>query len=48
MLPPSSDGKQEATTAVLAPDDGPENARNTLICIWMTSNKLENLLHLVG
>ena len=31
LLPPSSDGKSEAATAVLlAPDDGQEDARNML------------------
>jgi hypothetical protein len=29
----SSDGKPEAATAVVAPDDGHEDARNTLSCI---------------
>jgi hypothetical protein len=49
LLPPSSDGKPEAATAVaVAPDDEHEDARNMLSCIWMTSNKLGNLLHLVG
>jgi hypothetical protein len=48
LLSPSSDGKPEATTAVVAPDDGHEDARNMLSCIQMTSNKLEKLLHLVG
>jgi hypothetical protein len=33
LLPPSSDGKQEAATAVVAPDGGHEDARNTLRCI---------------
>jgi len=34
LLSPSSDGKQEAATAVvLAPDDGHEDARNMLSCI---------------
>jgi len=33
MLPPSSDGKSEAATAVVAPDDGHEDARNVLSCI---------------
>ena len=34
LLPPSSDGKPEATTAVVvAPDDGHEDARNMLSCI---------------
>jgi hypothetical protein len=33
-LSPSSDGKQEAATAVVvAPDDGHEDARNMLTCI---------------
>ena len=33
-LPPSSDGKPEAATAVVvAPDDGHEDARNMLSCI---------------
>ena len=49
LLPPNSDGKPEAATAVvIAPDDGHEDARNMLSCIYMTSNKLEKLLHLVG
>jgi len=49
LLSPSSDGKPEAATAVVvAPDYGHEDARNMLRCIQMTSNKLENLLHLVG
>jgi hypothetical protein len=30
---PSSDGKPEAATAVVAPDDGREDARNMLSCI---------------
>ena len=34
LLSPSSDGKPEAATAVVvAPDDGHEDARNTLSCI---------------
>jgi len=34
LLPPSSDGKPEADTAVVvAPDDGHEDARNMLSCI---------------
>jgi hypothetical protein len=34
LLSPSSDGKPEATTAiVVAPDDGHEDARNMLSCI---------------
>jgi hypothetical protein len=49
LLSPSSDGKPEAATAVVvAPDDGHEDVRNMLSCIYMTSNKFENLLHLVG
>ena len=37
-----------AASAVVAPDDGHEDARNMLSCIQTTSNKLERLLHLVG
>ena len=48
LLSPSSNGKPEAATAVVAPEDGHEDARNMLSCIWTTSNKLEKLLHLVG
>jgi len=49
LLSPSSDDKPEAATAVVvAPDDGHEDARNMLSCIYTTSNKLEKLLHLVG
>ena len=49
LLSPSSDGKPEAlTVVVVAPDDGHEDARNMLSCIWTTSNKLEKLLRLVG
>jgi len=33
LLSPSSDGKPEAATAVVAPDDGHEDARNMLSCI---------------
>ena len=34
LLPPSSDGKPEAATAVVVPpDDGHEDARNMLSCI---------------
>jgi len=33
LLSPSSDGKPEADTAVVAPDDGHEDARNMLSCI---------------
>jgi hypothetical protein len=34
LLPPSSDGKPEAATAVVvAPDDGHDDARNMLSCI---------------
>ena len=33
LLPPSSEGKPEAATAVVAPDDGHEDARNMLSCI---------------
>jgi hypothetical protein len=29
----AADGKPEAATAVVAPDDGHENARNMLSCI---------------
>ena len=32
-LSPSSDVKSEAATAVVAPDDGHEDARNMLSCI---------------
>jgi hypothetical protein len=38
LLSPSSDGKPEAaTTVVIAPDDGHEDARNMLCCldIWL-------------
>jgi len=49
LLSPSSDWKPEAATAVvLAADDGRDDARNMSSCIYMASNKLENLLHLVG
>jgi hypothetical protein len=49
LLTPSFNGKPEAATAVVvAPDDGHEDARNMLSYIYMTSNKLEKLLHLVG
>ena len=33
LLSPSSDSKPEAATAVVAPDDGHEDARNMLSCI---------------
>jgi hypothetical protein len=33
LPPPSSDGKPEAATAVVAPDDGHDDARNMLSCI---------------
>jgi hypothetical protein len=33
LLSPSSDGKPEAATAVVASDDGHEDARNMLSCI---------------
>jgi len=33
LLSPSSDGKPEADTAAVAPDDGHEDARNMLSCI---------------
>jgi hypothetical protein len=33
LLPPNSDGKPEAATAVVAPDDGREDARNMLTCV---------------
>ena len=33
LLSPSSGGKPEAATAVVAPDDGHEDARNMLSCI---------------
>jgi len=36
------------TTGPKAPDDGQEDARNMLSCIWTTSNKSERLMHLVG
>jgi len=39
---------EAATAVVVAPDDGHEDARNMLSCIYMTSNKREKLLHLVG
>jgi hypothetical protein len=39
---------EAATAVVVAPDNGREDARNMLSCIWMTNNKLENLLYLVG
>jgi len=49
LLSSSSDGKPEAATAVIvAPDDGHDDARNMLSCIYTASNKLEKLLHLVG
>ena len=49
LLSPSSDGKPEAATAVVvAPDDGHEDVRNMLSCIYTTSSKLEKFLHLVG
>ena len=39
-------GKPEAATAVVvAPDDGHEDVRNMLSCVY-TSNELEKLLHL--
>jgi len=48
-LPPCSNGKPEvATTVVVAPDDGYEDARNMLSYVETSSNKLEKLLHLVG
>ena len=37
-----------ALSSFWAPDDGREDARNTLSCKQMSSNKLEKLLHLVG
>jgi hypothetical protein len=38
LLPPNSDGKPEAVTAVVVvPDDGREDVRNTLSCIETTS-----------
>jgi hypothetical protein len=49
LLSPTSGGEPEVATAVVvAPDNGHEDARNMLSCIEMTSNKLENLLHLVN
>ena len=33
LLPPRSDGKTEAATAVVNPDDGYEDSRNMLSCI---------------
>jgi hypothetical protein len=33
LLSASSDGKPEAATAVVAPDDGREDARNMLSCV---------------
>jgi hypothetical protein len=33
LLSPNSDGKPEAATAVVAPDDGREDARNMSSCI---------------
>jgi hypothetical protein len=33
LLPPRSNGKPKAATAVVAPDDGHEDARNMLSCI---------------
>jgi hypothetical protein len=33
LLSPSSDGKPEAATAVVAPGDGHEGARNMLSCV---------------
>jgi hypothetical protein len=33
LLSPSSDGKPEAATAVVAPDDGHEDDRNMFSCI---------------
>jgi len=49
LLSTSSEVKPEAATAVVVdPDDGHEDVRNMLSCISMTSNKLENMLHLVG
>jgi hypothetical protein len=49
LISPRSNGKPEAATAVVvAPDYGHEDAGNMLSSIEMTSNKLENLLHLIG
>jgi hypothetical protein len=33
LLPPSSEGKPEAATAVVTPDDGHEDVLNMLSCI---------------
>jgi len=33
LLPPRSNGEPEAATAVVAPGDGHEDARNMLSCI---------------
>jgi hypothetical protein len=48
LLSPRSDGKPGAATAVVAPDDEHEDARNMLSCIETTSYELEKLMHLVG
>jgi hypothetical protein len=49
LLSPRSNGKTRGCySSYWAPGDGHENARNMLSCIWMTSNKPEKLLHLVG
>jgi hypothetical protein len=54
MFRPSSSPSSGATitavaaSGVVAPDDGHEDARNMFSCIYMTSNKLEKVLHLVG
>jgi len=49
LLPPRSNGKtRDCYCSCWAPDDGREDARNTLSCTQTPSNKLEKLLHLVG
>jgi len=49
LLPPRSNGKTRGCyCSCWAPDDGREDARNMLSCTYTSSNKLEELLHLVG
>jgi len=49
LLPPCSNSKTRSCySSCRAPDDGREDAQNMLSCAQTSSNKLEELLHLVG
>jgi hypothetical protein len=48
LMPRSNSKTRGCYCNCWAPDDGRVDARNMLSCTWTSSNKLEELLHLVG